>query len=187
MVYLHRITTSHEHYRYVEDLLKTAFPTEERRDSDKQREFTDHNPKFMPHVILDGSTPIGLLTLWNFTDFSYIEHFAIDKLLRNKGIGKQVLSILKEELQRPIILEVEEPTDYISKRRINFYKRQGFIIENYEYQQPPYRKGDKWIAMKLMSYNIKTDERINEKIRDTIYKEVYGINPTDLLMRKNKG
>ncbi len=57
--------------------------------------------------------------------FYYIEHFAIDPSLRNGGYGKRVLEVdeLKKQLKGPIVLEVEEPNDEMSTRRIHFYKR----------------------------------------------------------------
>lgn len=155
----------------METLMNTAFPLQERRDIELQQKNIDQNPKFHNLLITDNQKPIGLLTYWNFTDFIYIEHFAIDACLRNKGYGKQVLSTLKERVNLPIILEVEKPTNELALRRIAFYQHQGFVLQDFPYQQPPYRIGDTWFPMRLMTYGI-VDLSL---ARNTIYKEAYQI------------
>ena len=173
MIKLQQIDTSHEHYPFVEALLQTAFPLQERRNAELQREFTDLKPHFHPHVILEEETPIGLITLWNMGDFHYIEHFAIHESKRNRGYGQQVLALLKKEIQGMVVLEAEEPMDDITRRRIGFYQRQGFILQNVPYQQPPYRKEDEWFPMKLMTLNARDFSSQLERVRDTLYREVY--------------
>ena len=171
MIRLKEINSSHEHYPFMETLLETAFPLQERRDSIWQRKNADESPLFHNTLITDDDNPIGLLTYWDFKDFIYIEHFAIDARLRNGGYGQQALSALKEQTELPIVLEAEEPTDELTKRRIGFYRRQGFILQDFSYQQPPYRPEDKWFPMKLMTFGI-----VNmANTRDIIYREVYQV------------
>ena len=74
-----------------------------------------------------------------------------------------------------IVLEVEEPTDDITYRRIAFYQRQGFVLQNVPYQQPPYRKGGKWFPMKLMTLREENFSLKFEIIKESIYKEAYNI------------
>lgn len=173
MIRFQRINTSHEHYTFVEALMQAAFPLQERRDADLQREYADHKQQFHTYIILEKETPIGFVTLWELTDFHYIEHFAIHERYRNKGYGQMVISQLKEEVEGMIILEAEQPTDDITRRRIRFYQRQGFILQDVPYHQPPYRKGEDWLPMKLMTLNNINFESQFESVRDTIYKEVY--------------
>ena len=85
MLEIKRISTTHEHYSYLENLMQTAFPSEERRDNSLQRDFTDNHPLFICNLILDKGTPVGLITYWNLGTFYYIEHFAIDPQIRNMG------------------------------------------------------------------------------------------------------
>jgi len=166
-------TTDSTHYNFVEGLLVDAFPKEERRELDVQREFTDSNPLFKSNVILHFDKPVGLFTYWDFDDFYYIEHFAISQDARNGGFGKRVLEGMNEILEKPIVLEVEAPNDEMSKRRIGFYSRLGYELWEREYLQPPYRKGEGFLPMFLM---VKGDLDINKdfpRIKDKIYKEVY--------------
>lgn len=175
MIEIKKITTKDKtNYSFVENLMHTAFPEQERRDTPQQREYSDNNPLFSNNVILEEGKPIGMISFWNMGDFYYIEHFAIDPTLRNGGYGKRVLESIKELLHNPIVLEVEEPTDEISTRRIGFYKRLGFILNEKTYVQPPYRKGDTELPMFLMTYGPIDMENEFERIKNTIYKEVYG-------------
>jgi len=169
----HIRTTDKDNYRFAENLLTTAFPKEERRELSLQRKYTDHNKQFNNNILLVDEDPIGFISYWDFDDFLYVEHFAIDETKRNGGYGKLVLNVLKEKLQRPIVLEVELPKDEISKRRISFYQRQGFQLWEKEYQQPPYRKGDNYLPMYLMIQGELNNSIDFDQVKDTLYKEVY--------------
>lgn len=52
----------------------------------------------------------------------------------------------------PVVLEVEMPTEEMSKRRIGFYERLGFVLDHHVYFQPPYRKGEAFLEMRLMTH-----------------------------------
>ncbi|MBQ8520544.1 MAG: GNAT family N-acetyltransferase, partial [Bacteroides sp.] len=75
-------------------------------------------------------------------------------------------------------LEVEMPRvkGDITHRRIAFYRRHGLSLRRMAYKQPPYREGDGWLPMKLMSSGKTKWLRIAETVRDTIYREVYGVS-----------
>jgi len=176
MIQLKRITTeSIQLYDYMEKLLMASFPPEEYRDLDILREYANNHPKFYCNIILNHTTPIGLLTYWDLEDFYYIEHFAIDPNQRNGGYGRKLLDYLVEFLEKPIVLEVEHPTEEMAQRRINFYKRQGYILWEKEYIQPPYRPGFPELPMFLMTLGGLTPEKDFENVKRRIHKEVYNI------------
>ena len=178
MIALQPINTDHALYLFVEKLLHSAFPSDERRDDEQQRAYTDRNAKFHCLLIRELNVPIGLLTYWEFEDFIYIEHFAIHEELRNNGYGKQAMQTFLKETSLPVVLEVEMPLikGDITHRRIAFYRRQGFSLRRMPYKQPPYREGDKWLPMKLMSTGpAKKWLPMAETVCETIYREVYGI------------
>ena len=106
-------------------------------------------------------------------EFFYIEHFAIATSQRNKGYGENTLQHITSTLNKPIVLEVEKPDDHITQRRINFYKRCGFILHSYPYVQPPYRETDKPLPMFLMTFGEINMERMYEQVKRRIYREVY--------------
>lgn len=174
MIRIQPITTADvQHYAFMEELLIAAFPPEEYRELHNLREYTDRTGNFHNNILFDDETPIGLITYWDFGHFYYFEHFAIDPALRNGGYGKKVLNFLCEQLHRPIVLEVEAPVEEMAQRRINFYKRQGFVVWEKEYQQPPYKSGDPFLPMYLMAYGDLQCERDFNEVRKRIYQEVY--------------
>lgn len=166
-------TTDLEDYAFVEELLTSAFPPEEHRELTMQREFTDSNKLFHTTVILEDGSPVGLLSYWDFDRLVYVEHFAIHPTKRNGGMGKKALNKFKEKIGRPIILEVELPENEISQRRIQFYEREGFVLWEKAYQQPPYRSDDGYLPMYLMAHGELTIKNDFESIKVMLYKEVY--------------
>lgn len=174
MIRIQPITTADvSHYSFMEKLLTTAFPPEEYRPLENVREYTDRIDNFHNHIIFDDDIPVGFITYWDFERFYYAEHFAINPDLRNGGYGKKVLNYLCEELNRPIVLEVEMPTEEMAQRRIHFYERHGFTLWEKAYQQPPYKPGDNYLPMLLMVHGDLQCERDFEEIKKRIYKEVY--------------
>ena len=176
MISIESIKTSHEKYDFVENLLTSAFPKEERRELDLQRKYTDDNPLFHTNIIWHEEKPVGFITYWDFNDFYYIEHFAISPDCRNGGYGQKVLTRVDELLTKPIALEVELPTTELSSRRIGFYSRLGYKLWEKEYKQPPYRKGDEFLPMYIMVKGELDPEKDFEKVRDKLYKEVYNVD-----------
>lgn len=176
MITIKRIkSTDIEYYNFVEKLYTSAFPKEERRAVELQREFTDRNPVFFNNIILSDHTPIGFITYWEFDSFYYIEHFAIAPNHRNGGYGQEVLEYLHQKLSRPIVLEVEKPTDEFSTRRIQFYKRLGYTLWANEYLQPPYNEGDSYLPMHLMIFGRLDPAKDFEPVKNKLYKDVYKV------------
>jgi len=174
MITIERISTKDvAHYEFVENLLITSFPQEERRELEDQRDFTDNNPLFHVRIILDDNKPVGLITYWDFDDFYYIEHFAVSPEARNGGYGKKVLTLLDDHLTKPIVLEVEEPCDEMSIRRVGFYTRMGYQMWERAYLQPPYRKGEGFLPMFIMAKGDLDMEKDFDRVKGRIYKHVY--------------
>lgn len=178
MITLNPIDTTHQHYAFVENLLHSAFPLEERRDDEYQRKNTDCNSKFKCYCATEADTDetIGLITVWSLNGFKYIEHFATDPGKRNKGYGAQIMQKLKDSFPGIIILEVEKPENKMSMRRINFYQRCGFNLCNLNYIQPPYRKNDSGLPLLLMYTGTNCIDAEFENIKKEIYHEVYGVS-----------
>lgn len=174
MVELQEIESEHEHYGFVEALLHTAFPENERRDDDRQRWNADNEEQFHCLLASDGKSHVGVLTYWDFDTFLYIEHLAIDEALRGKGYGKDVLGTFLGSHTKPVVLEVEHPTDEASRRRISFYERCGLALWRCDYLQPPYREADEWLPLYLMVTPGFSFEHDYELISQTIHQNVYG-------------
>lgn len=167
--------TRHPLYAEAESLMSAAFPAEERRPMTRQREVTDHVPDFHPHAVtLDGKFA-GLLNLWTLEGFDYVEHLATLPALRGNGLGKRILQHLTGHTERPVVLEVEPPTNELAIRRIGFYKRCGFKLwERQRYMQPPYSEGLPAVPLMLMAFGKLDEEKDFCRIRHEIHAKVYG-------------
>ncbi len=179
MMEIRRVTTRDEtDYAFVEQLMNVSFPPEEQRDTPQQRAYSDSHPLFRNHIILADHVPVGMISFWDMGDFHYIEHFAIDPPARNKGYGKQALELIRKQWDHPIVLEVEMPTNETSIRRIRFYRQTGFTLHEIPYMQPPYRKGDAEMPMRLMTCGAISMAQDFDRIKRKIHKEVYGVEET---------
>ncbi|WP_297678297.1 GNAT family N-acetyltransferase [uncultured Bacteroides sp.] len=176
MISFQRISTVDESlYKYMESMITSSFPTEEYRPLEELRLYTDSKPHFHNNIIFHHDTPIGCITYWHFGTFYYVEHFAIDPALRNGGYGRSALEHLYQLLKTPIVLEVEMPENEIAQRRINFYKRQGFVLWDKPYMQPPYRPGNGYLPLLLMVHGDLKCDRDFETVKEQIYREVYNV------------
>ncbi len=166
--------TAHPLYADVEQLIISAFPPEERRPTDKQKDATDHNPSFHSYAVtLDGQFA-GLLNLWTLDGFDYVEHLATLPEMRGHGLGKRILQQLTAK-GRPVVLEVEPPTDELTTRRIGFYRRCGFTTwEKQHYMQPPYSADLPAIPLILMAYGNLDEDKDFDRVRREIHGKVYG-------------
>lgn len=71
MIEIKQVKTQDEvNYTFVEKLMHTAFPQEERRDTVQQREYSDNNPRFCNNIILENGNNIGMISYWTMGDFT---------------------------------------------------------------------------------------------------------------------
>ena len=110
MIKLIEMKENLENRDFYKQLYDDAFPPEERWNFDMTLENKDnHNYKF--YAILDDDVPIGLTMLWDLDDFNYGEYLAIDKNLRGKKYGSEVLTKILEILSNKLIVIEVEPYD----------------------------------------------------------------------------
>ena len=92
------------------------------------------------------------MALWDFDDFVFFEHFAVDPACRSGGIGGQMLDALLARYDKPACLEAELPETELAARRIGFYERHGFTVNaDYSYFQPALAPGGSPIPLYLLT------------------------------------
>lgn len=138
-------------------LYRDAFPKEERRDKDEQSRILE-NEAYHFEFILDGDELCGIALFWELEELIFLEHFAIKPSMRSMGLGSTVLEILKKKEKR-LLLEIEPPTDELTKRRYGFYKRCGFVMNPYYHIQAKLRCGDGDVVLNVLSYPDVLSER----------------------------
>ena len=164
-----------ESFDAVFDIMQKSFPDDEYRDYEGQRELFS-NPEYSIYVVDgEGGDDIkAFITVWDFGGFAYVEHFAVNPKYRNGGIGAQVLESLHELIGRQICLEVELPKNELARRRIGFYTRNGFTLNEYDYIQPPLAQGKNPVPLFIMTSREAIDEERFRLFRSVLYEKVYG-------------
>lgn len=61
----------------------------------------------------------------------------------------------------------------MAKRRIGFYKRNKFFLNDYPYMQPSISAGKVAIPLLIMTTGGTVDEVTFEQMKDTLYAKVY--------------
>ncbi|MDO6993106.1 GNAT family N-acetyltransferase [Brachyspira innocens] len=165
-----------ENIDFYKKLYNDAFPKEERWSFDMILENKDNN-NYKLYAVLDDNMPIGLTMIWNLDDFNFGEYLAIDKKLRGKKYGSEVLIKILDMLKDKLIVIEVEPYELneIAKKRIEWYKRFGFILADYEYDMPSLDENNKIssIKMKIMTSRKLKNKEEHDNITKTLYETIY--------------
>ena len=82
---------------------------------------------------------------------------------------------MKEYLSKtdsPLVLEVEDKNDEISKRRIGFYERLGLVLSDIRYNQPNFDNSDTVIPLRIMYYD--KNKTLNlSSVENLIFQKIY--------------
>lgn len=162
-------------------LYKEAFPADERRSWDTSKDVTNfmdsHKDMYMSFIRDENNSFAGFIIYWNLTEKTiYVEHLATLPYLRGNGLGAMLISNLINTSGCRVLLEVEPPDNDISRRRIEFYRRQNMIIHNdLPYRQPPYSPDKQAIDLCIMSTSDISDHELSSKIIPRLHQLVYEV------------
>ena len=159
-------------FEQVYDILEKSFPEDERRPFTEQLSMLDIE-RYSIWVYKNKGQTAGFIAVWDLQNILFVEHLAVSQNCRNGGLGSRILRELSEMADKQICLEVEPPENDISKRRIEFYRRNGFYFNDYEYFQPPISKGKKAVKLFIMTSGRAVTREEFTEIRDSIYRNVY--------------
>jgi ribosomal protein S18 acetylase RimI-like enzyme len=155
-------------------IYEDSFPEDERRNLYQQTILME-NPMYRFKYLYDCGELAGFLTYWNLDGFVYIDHFAISRNLRVKGLGEKALADFLFKQNQDVVLEVEKPENEIAKKRIAFYERLGFFLNKYDYLQPPFSDNKRAVPLLIMSRPSILSRNDFKKIKEILYRDVYSI------------
>ena len=155
----------------IRKIYENSFPKNERRNYKKQKEIID-NPLYSIKPIIKNDL-IGFIATWELSKFTFIEHFALKDSERGKGYGTNFLKEFITNNRKSIILEVELPNTKDAMRRIEFYKKLSFHLNEFEYYQPALNENTSKIPLLIMSYPYKLEKSQFVVIKDELYEKVY--------------
>lgn len=166
-------TVSADDLKILRRLYEESFPADERRDWGLIESPAKSGCPTLYAILADGRLA-GMLTLWSFERFSYVEHLVIDPALRGKGIGSAAMRQIIDEIgQRPLVVEIEPPTASRPEtlHRRDFYSRLGFSTISTDYIQPPYSPTLHSVPLHLLATTILPAHSTTA----TLHSEVYGV------------
>lgn len=156
-------------------IMKQSFPADEMRPYGAQKALFKRNDFFAYGVKTADGVLSAFITFWKMDGFTYGENFAVDQSLRGSGLGSKIINETVEMCGERFILEVEPPETQTAKRRIAFYERAGFELNDYNYIQPPLAKGQNSVRLMIMSTRGKLTECEFNNVKTQLYKKVYGV------------
>lgn len=133
------------------ELYKTSFPKFEQRKIEHHLEALEHED-YNCTIICENNKLVGLLFYWETDKYRYIEHFAIHRGLRGQNYGSKILKEFCTD-DKTLLLEIDPPEDHISKKRLSFYSKLGFRMQDFDHFQPSYREGHEGNKLKILSFN----------------------------------
>lgn len=153
-------------------IMEMSFPEDEYRTYSEQKELLS-DPLYDIYALYNGNSIKAFIAVWEFSDFLFIEHLAVNPEFRNSGLGTQILSETAALFNKSACLEVEPPETELSIRRIGFYERNNFFFNEYPYIQPAMSKGRKPVPLFIMTSGGTVDKKGFEQIKNTLYSKVY--------------
>lgn len=181
----------------VESIYFEAFPINERQTSETvQKRILNNDLKL--YVVVAANQYVGFALVWDLKQITsyYIEYLAVSVNARNNGIGKFILSSIKECLEnKKIIVEIEDviglEQDYSNinrLRRIQFYEKSDFkIIKNVTYEMPSLVDDNEAIPMLLYYFSFKKEIVKKEDLKlfiEFLYLKIYNKNEENTFLKK---
>lgn len=154
-------------------IMEESFPVDERRPYEAQKALLTEKEYFKTLVVKGQGEIQSFMTVYELDSLVFLEHFAVSPKYRNWGLGAKMLAELLASADKPVCLEVELPDTDLALRRIGFYERNGFYLNEFPYIQPPLAEGQKEVPLCVMSSGRALNQAEFTKIKQEIYKIVY--------------
>ena len=156
----------------VYEIMEASFPTDEYRPYNEQKALLEESA-YKIYVHKEDDTIVAFVAIWEFHSILFIEHFAVDSNYRNSGLGSKILKEISQMTKKQICLEVEPPNNQITTRRVEFYKRNGFFLNEFPYTQPAISQGKSPVPLKIMTFGKKASRLKFNDIKFILYTNVY--------------
>lgn len=162
--------TKDKWYSPFREIYAISFPIFEQRNAKQQAEaFRDNRYHLLAWI--EDEKLLSFISYWNFEDYIYIEHLAVNPEFRGQNIGSRMLDTFAEGVKKTIILEIDPPIDEISKKRLAFYKNLGYKQNKYKHAHPAYNKD--YEPHNLLVLSLQKD--LNEKEYQQFYNDLVHI------------
>lgn len=158
----------------IYSFLELLFDKNELRPKEQfEKRFQNHQCQIQTTYL--SNQLVGVIIYYEMKDFILIEYFGIAGNWQSKGLGTKILKEFLLHQDKIILLEVEPATDLLKQKRIEFYQRLGFYLNNEAYTMPSFTNKNEEIPLFVMSYPNKIDPIQFQKFNQEIKKYVYDI------------
>ena len=154
----------------VYTIMERSFPPEEYRPYDAQKALLS-DPAYTIWCAREETEILGFAAVWELEGWLFLEHLAVAPERRNRGVGAALLGFLAG---KRCCLEAEPPETEIARRRIGFYERNGFFLNDYPYTQPSLGQGRSPVPLNLMTTGSAVTPEEFQKLKALLYARVYG-------------
>lgn len=161
-------------FKKVWEIYEYSFPEVEKRTLNEQKKVMK-NKNYSFFAVYNGDNLVGFIAVWAFEDLRLFEHLAIREDLRCRGLGTQLIKEFISENNGKVVVELEKPETEMARRRIEWYKRMKFHLNEHNYIQPAYSRDKKPLQMILTSYPKEIDEKEFIEIRKALHCKVYNL------------
>ncbi|SNZ15771.1 Ribosomal protein S18 acetylase RimI [Terribacillus aidingensis] len=162
-------------FQFVYNLMQRSFPKVEYRNFEVQLALLEREDYHIYTYVKNGSLT-AFYARYMLPGLTFIEHIAVEERYRGQGLGSQIMRDVIAGTKQRIVLEVEPPADSTdAARRVRFYEKLGFHLNDFSYEQPALRQGGAAVPLQLMSYPQALDEKNFGQVKQNILKHVYGI------------
>lgn len=160
----------------IYEIMKLSFPRDEYRPYERQKALLEEEA-YQIYVLSDDEAGgiKGFITIWEYEKLAFVEHLAVDPKYRNSGLGSVILKEAADMTGKMMCLEVELPEAEIAARRIGFYKRNGYYLNEYPYLQPALAEGQNPVPLFIMTTQKSVTKEEFEAIKELLYTKVYKV------------
>lgn len=135
---LHRIKSlTDPWYERFHHIYSVSFPLYEQRN-EKQQEYAFGFNHYYLECGIENQTILYFIAYWDYKDYIYIEHFAVNPDHRGLNVGTVALQNIIEEKKKLILLEIDPLNTELAMKRYRFYRKLGFVENDYQHFHPPY-------------------------------------------------
>lgn len=134
-----------------------SFPIHEQRNAEQQEAAFRDNRYYLV-ALIENDILLSFICYWDFDEYVYIEHFAVNGEMRGRQIGSHSLALFAETVGKTIILEIDPLIDEVSRKRYRFYEKLGYITNHYRHHHPAYNPIFPPHELVVLSYPGQLDE-----------------------------
>lgn len=128
-------------YKTYRDIYTVSFPIFEQRNEMQQKKAFESEAYHLL-IATENEKFLSFISYWEFENYIYIEHLAVNPEYRGQNIGSETLHLFAKKIQKTVILEIDPPVDEISQKRLRFYEALGYKLNSFVHYHPAYNPAE---------------------------------------------